>query len=121
YQHVAGFELSEVIRVGEHVDSALTDLFSDSDTGNQRRAVLTCQFISLEIGLAIRGMNGFGPSLKDEQFTGVSILGPFDIHRCRPPGTFGIMRLDQAGPARQLQNFIDTDAEAASLRFANFA
>src|SRR5437870_13286875 len=110
-----------MIRIGEHMDSTLADLFSDGNSGNQRRAVFPRQFVSLEIGLVIRGMNGFGPSLKDEQFPRVSILGPFDVHRRRPPGTLGIMRLDQASPARELQDFIVTEAEAASLRFDNFA
>src|SRR5262245_22458293 len=60
-------------------------------------------------------MNRLWARLQNEQLAGQSVLRPFEVHRLRMSRQLGVMLFNQAGPARQLQDFVVAEREAAAL------
>ena len=56
-------------------------------------------------------MHGFRPGLDDEKLAGIAVLGPLEVHRRGLATLGGVVVLDHAGPAGELQHLIIREAE----------
>ena len=112
HQHVAGLHRLERFDIPHHPDAAAPDalthrLPSDQwDTGCARQPV---HFRHRRARL--RRMDGLGSRLHDEQLATDPVLGPLDVHGLGVPRQVRIVRLDEAGPPRQRQHVVVSQAE----------
>ena len=60
--------------------AALAYLLADGDARNKRLAVVPGKPIRFDVVLMVSCVNSFWSGLQNKEFTGVSILSPFNIH-----------------------------------------
>ena len=84
-----------------------TNLLSNCLAVHQRQSMLGFQAIDFcHCGLGFSGMNSLGSRLNNKHVTGNPILGPFDVHRLRMSGQFGVMIFDETCPVCEFLGFV---------------
>ena len=101
--------------------ATVANFFAHCDAGNEWRTMFAGEPVSLDVVFAIARVNRLRSRLQNEEFAGVSVLGPLDIHRRRLAGELRIVFFDEAGPAGQLKHLIVAQTEPVALRFDHFA
>ena len=102
-------EAADIARILDQADAAGDGRIADAQAGDQPPAFALDRIGSQRRHVAAR-LHRFRPRLHDEELAGVAVLGPLHVHRT------SVMRLDGAGPARELENVGVLEHEAGSLR-----
>ena len=113
-QNLALLELADELRALDDAHRARGNLLADAASGDEHRPAML-EFVNLDhVHVALR-LHSFRPGLEDEQFAGVSVLRPFDVHRRRVPFLGRVVVFDDAGPAGELQDFLVGDRELRAV------
>ncbi len=109
-----GLKAGDGLGIGDDADAAGGDATADAASGDEDWAAgFEDEGFGGVDGLA--GLDGLGPGLNDEEFAGVTILGPFDVHGGGATAAGGVMILNDAGPAGELEDLVFIDAESGTI------
>ena len=116
HQQIADAELFNLRGIGQDFGPAAADRRAHRPASAEQLGIARFQMpAAQQVAVAAR-FHRFRPGLEDEQLTADAVLCPLDIHGHRAAPPAGVMALDGAAPAGQLQHLRIADGEAFPLR-----
>ena len=113
-EHFALLKLAQELRALDDPHPPGGNLRTDAAAAGEHGAALP-QGIRFQDIQVLARLHGLRARLHNEQLARVPILGPFQIHRHRMPALGRVVILDNAGPARELQDLVIREREPGAF------